>query len=379
MNPILLQLKKYPSSDFYRFVVDGYRHQHEHGWLGYAMRESGSLSGAITALQYAISQRIDDKKVSIELIKMIHRLATRDIVFHDMMRPGCFREKASRFILIADSAPDGYCSREGVKDLINFVHRYRSKGCALFPEWLSSQHQEEIETMYRRHVNASECSDKFTYESLERDECHWIFRPPAHDSIEFAITSMIDQYQRDIDAVYVHEDKLRVIVDFIQELERIHPFYDGNGRTFYILLQRLLIQNEFLPTIMKNPNHIDGCSAEEVMLEIREGILFTQQLIDNPGAKILNYVTTDTSIEKIVTLLFGKKPSFSQLDVVHSNVRCYQNASNQMKEWLESLTDCTHNLISNTMLHRTDYGWFENRRNRVDPWEKTVALENFNI
>ena len=56
------------------------------------------------------------------------------------------------------------------------------------------------------------------------------------------------------------------------ELERAHLFSDGNARTYgFVVINKLLIDAGLSPTILENPNHLDGFSIEEIVQEIREG------------------------------------------------------------------------------------------------------------
>ena len=56
-----------------------------------------------------------------------------------------------------------------------------------------------------------------------------------------------------------HKNKLPPLVlaaIFHEKFERIHPFYDGNGRTGRMLSNLILIQSRFPPLIIKNKKRI---------------------------------------------------------------------------------------------------------------------------
>lgn len=66
---------------------------------------------------------------------------------------------------------------------------------------------------------------------------------------------------------------LTIIVKCCQQLEWLHPFADGNCRTFgMILLNRLLIENNFYPCIMDDPNQLDCFSINELVEAIKQGM-----------------------------------------------------------------------------------------------------------
>ena len=59
-------------------------------------------------------------------------------------------------------------------------------------------------------------------------------------------------------------------------------------------MQRLLIQNGFYPTIMHNPNCLDGFDLDSMVTEVKLGMALTKKLLDDPNAKIFSYGTPKT-------------------------------------------------------------------------------------
>lgn len=69
----------------------------------------------------------------------------------------------------------------------------------------------------------------------------------------------------------IEDKKLEVIVRICQNLEQLHAFEDGNMRTVYLLLQRMLVENGLSPTVLYNPNVIDLKSVKEIIGAIKAG------------------------------------------------------------------------------------------------------------
>ncbi|HEY4036252.1 MAG TPA: hypothetical protein VGL94_20015 [Ktedonobacteraceae bacterium] len=93
--------------------------------------------------------------------------------------------------------------------------------------------------------------------------------------------TIIDKYYAEIDEINNKEeiskstnddDKLTAIVGCCQDLNQAHLFYDGNIRTIaFGVLPKLLLENGFCPTILHDPNILDGYSIAEIKNAIREG------------------------------------------------------------------------------------------------------------
>ncbi|KTC76006.1 ankyrin repeat-containing protein [Legionella birminghamensis] len=67
--------------------------------------------------------------------------------------------------------------------------------------------------------------------------------------------------------------KLETIIDFIQSCEQLHPFSDGNTRTFsMLLLNYLLVKNGMPPTILTDPNNIILGTKQSLITDVVSGM-----------------------------------------------------------------------------------------------------------
>lgn len=74
--------------------------------------------------------------------------------------------------------------------------------------------------------------------------------------------------------------KLKAIISLIQQCEQLHPFGDGNGRTFcMLLLNHFLLKNGFPMVILDDSNRFDLFSEAELLNEIINGMQNTVELL----------------------------------------------------------------------------------------------------
>ena len=65
----------------------------------------------------------------------------------------------------------------------------------------------------------------------------------------------MNEYNTEIKQVSTDQEILMAISRVVRNLEMLHPFPDGNGRTFVsILMNHLLLYNGFLAAILADPN-----------------------------------------------------------------------------------------------------------------------------
>lgn len=90
---------------------------------------------------------------------------------------------------------------------------------------------------------------------------------------------VIDRYQGAIAAANLpghaptaDDEKLTAIAQICQDLDQMHLFADGNIRTVvFLVLNKLLLEQGFLPVIMDEPNVFDGKSIAELKTFIAQG------------------------------------------------------------------------------------------------------------
>lgn len=86
------------------------------------------------------------------------------------------------------------------------------------------------------------------------------------------INQLIVQYESKVKQENALE-KLKAIVGFVQSLDFLHPFYDGNTRVFEtLLLNRELIRHNFTPALLYDPNLFTCSSKKEALFDVIRGM-----------------------------------------------------------------------------------------------------------
>ena len=78
-------------------------------------------------------------------------------------------------------------------------------------------------------------------------------------------------------------ERIKTIVALIQDLERGHYFMDRNCMTAYVLLMDLVIAEGLPPPMLANVNYLDGCSVQEGVEAVLEGMETTLHLVSHPN------------------------------------------------------------------------------------------------
>jgi hypothetical protein len=88
------------------------------------------------------------------------------------------------------------------------------------------------------------------------------------------LQEFIDEYHHSI-AIAQNDPELilKAIATFVHKGNVLHPFKDGNTRTFvFLIANKLLLQNNFSPAIFENPNKFDGYSTEELFIVMKQAL-----------------------------------------------------------------------------------------------------------
>lgn len=92
----------------------------------------------------------------------------------------------------------------------------------------------------------------------------------VHDKKYLAI-EIFSNYLEAIQKAESAKAKIEIILRLATELEQIHLFHDGNGRSVFILVNILLLQNGLDPTYPKNMCMFDANSLKTMVNEVVEG------------------------------------------------------------------------------------------------------------
>lgn len=287
----ITKIHKIGTKNMYRLVVDGDLHKKEEGWRAYALREPNCLTALLGALTFGLSDL--DKPLSVDMIKEIHRIATTDVQ-RMPISPGEFRENPTAIPLIADSNMNQKGLGALYKKITENDNQYNS--CiAVESKWYlraATSQEDFYERLSKLKTSQSE-SEIWSILSADKLEKKGYYRPPEARFIPQLMNDAVESCNKAIAAAKSDDEKLTVIATHIQMIEQLHPFPDANLRTCVVLLQRLLIQNGFLPTMLNDPNQFDAYDVDTLVKEIKVGMDRTQQLIANPDAAVFDYVTPD--------------------------------------------------------------------------------------
>ena len=106
---------------------------------------------------------------------------------------------------------------------------------------------------------------------------HWIISHSngIHADENKRIAFAFVNYEEKIRHAQSLKAKLAAISDLLRTLEIAHIFPDGNQRTYsFLLLNKLLIENNIPPAILDEPDMFDGFySVHEMVLRLQKGIL----------------------------------------------------------------------------------------------------------
>jgi len=111
----------------------------------------------------------------------------------------------------------------------------------------------------------------------------------VQQGIQDKIQGVIDSFDQMILHAKTEDEIIAVIAQHLQMLAQIHPFLDGNTRTWYILLNKLLHDYHLPLSIIYNPNKFDACPLEDLIQMIKDGQRAYQQLLThtNPNDFII--------------------------------------------------------------------------------------------
>ena len=101
------------------------------------------------------------------------------------------------------------------------------------------------------------------------------------DTPEESINEILISFSADSKNLYKLSDKIKNLAQHYGEIERLHPFRDGNTRTAWIWLNRELHVLGLPYCILDDPLSSAYSSIEELMINIHKGMINYKNIIEN--------------------------------------------------------------------------------------------------
>lgn len=146
--------------------------------------------------------------------------------------------------------------------------------------------------------------DSFT--NVAQSEC----LSKIHEMME---KEVVQSYNKSIATADTDDQKIKVIVTHVQRIAQLHPYEDGNIRTCYVLLNKLLKDNGLSLTLFLNPNRLNCCSVDELTTMVKDGQEYVK--------KVLEHTESDEDL---------MLKSSNELHLLLRSIRCQEDTMNNI-------------------------------------------------
>lgn len=340
----------------YLFCTDLARIPYKHNFAEYEKEEPGYGAAWLKAYIYALNTP-KDTGLTADLIKEVHRIA---MAFDPKIKGGLYKEGPNNFSIYpyqwiqnnSNVAAINYsASPQGVEELIDYWFvKHDNPPLAL--SIILNQSPKFGYVLQNKYFKAwvDDVSKSVPYNNKDH---LWILQlhfanidtpltidplPNVHVAEYQKETNrlmevLIKDYNTQIKNAGTGREKIKVIVTQLQRIEQLHPFIDGNIRTLYILLNKLLRDNNLSMCLVMNPNRLDGCSIAELVDMVEQGQIHFQQLL-NHTSNTLVFEAPKEQPPELQSLLIPKE----KMLVVDENL---------VQQFLDTVLQCSKGNTSN--------------------------------
>ena len=308
---VLTALRTFAQFDqrqWFRFFVDGRFHKKYRGWRGYEENESGSVMGMLNAYTLMFQNFDLSGGLTTNYIRALHYTCMSNVSTKNRKStPGELRFLDAGINLFRSNSTLANVTelldqRRGDGNWIFYAEKYRHPAESFTPEEFLQILEQEGRLRYRLwYPNLSEQQQKDLNESRNLVD---YYKVKHYIQMCFAqrADDIVEHYNVEIAVANDDRQRLVAISRVVRDLELLHPFPDGNGRTFVaLLMNHLLLVNGFLPAILWDPNIDAELSVGEFADEISRGIENTLILLADPTAILYGYSIQEASEEEIRT------------------------------------------------------------------------------
>lgn len=343
----LKYLKEFDKSQLWRFFVDGRFHKKYDGWVGYEAGERGSIQALLNGFSFMIDNFDISNGLEATYLRELHKVCMLSVETTNLKSsPGDIRYLNAGMPFFAKSTT--------YEHLVEVFDMRSGDGTAIFnsQKWGKTADELDVDEIYRVLLKDKKINYRNWYPNLDKEQVEAIegkrslseFYEAKHSVQMLMISKMqniIDRYNTNIKKAKTDEEKLEVICLVPRELELLHPFPDGNSRTFScVTLTHLLTFNGFAPALLENPNLDNEVSLSQWIEEVKQGMQRTEQLLAEPNMKMFNYSILDMDAknrDKFVDMaseLISKIDNYKEIFLTPNKLVEYTSG-----EWLDDVNE----------------------------------------
>ncbi|QMT59802.1 hypothetical protein [Legionella sp. PC997] len=290
-------------------------------WTGFEQSEPGYLLGMAHGFAFILKKLHEPDAFDIEFIKSLHATCTAGVKNLFLMeREGEFR-KSSLVGWTLNSQQNTY---EGIFEILLYMQTPECKGLSFIDKSgkvLASTRDKNFDSKEKAVLiwNMLTQDQPISIRCLEMDEKI----VDVERYLNEVCYSHLMTYRKEIGEANSKYEKLTAIFKFIKYTVLHHPFSDGVGRTFSMLLTfYLLMLNNLLPVILKNSNNIPGWSVKEMVEEYLSLEKEMKEVLRNPS-----YLSSDIfAPNNIDTVAYLKQLPETPRSQFYEAVEIMQNA-----------------------------------------------------
>ncbi|MCP0914942.1 MULTISPECIES: hypothetical protein [Legionella] len=262
--------------------VDGRFWKKEKGFVGYAKRGGGYKEIALASQAIMAALQDIDEELSIDVIDRVSKIFFESQEYApQFFRSNLDQTNPGKFGLVNKKGGEENLTAAGVEQLRARIEQGYYANYNLTPV-LDRSSGDYYNPWNENNYQLNLADLKSVVEAIKAGEEIFLgccFKA-EQQSKKKILEKAINNYNLTIKQAGTPEEKLKTIVEYVQLFEQIHPLADYNCRTFCTaILNRLLVQNGFMPAIPFDPNNFDMNSVDELVIEVKKGMKRTKALL----------------------------------------------------------------------------------------------------
>ncbi|MDF1875015.1 Fic family protein [Sulfurimonas sp. SAG-AH-194-I05] len=304
-------LKQFDKKQLFRFFVDGRFHKKYDGWVKYDEREKGSVQAMMNGFSFMMDNfHGEECGLNAMYLLQLHRVCMLHVeTTNPKSAPGDIRYLRNAMPFFVKTTTIEHIQevlemRMGDETFVFNDKKIRKTATNLQVKEVFSLLQKLGKLSYRPWYPNLDFKTQRAIDGKELLSDFYDAKAYVQKLTVQKIEEIVKRYNLSITIAKNNDTKLRAIALIVRELEMLHPFSDGNCRTFAgVLLNQLLLYNNFHPTMPYNPNLDGEYSLNQWIGEIKNGMEQTKVLLKDADAEVYGYSITEMSLENQKTFL----------------------------------------------------------------------------